>query len=119
MAHDGTKFKQLVKYEFLRAGGRESAVDFTIGNAEKVFKMKDGKPTTDIFSVKNPGVPLTVDEWIAQQIPIHDYAFLPSRGGGARPSPNGPPAGKTVIPNDPRTLGLNLEAIARGDVTIG
>ena len=55
-AHTATKFKQIVTYEFLRAGGRESAVNFMVGNAKAVFKMKDGRRCSIPVDVRSDDV---------------------------------------------------------------
>lgn len=117
-AHEATKFKNLMTFEFLNAGVRESAVDFVFDKASKDFTMKDGKPTTELFSEKTPGEHLSVEEWLTKQMGPLEFCFKPSRGGGAGGSGSGGPAPRRVISNDPLTVGQNLEAIARGDVTV-
>lgn len=116
-AHAATQFRNTITTEFLRAGGRESAVEFMVANAGKTFAMKDGKTTTNEFSATNPGAPLTVEEWIDQQRTVSDFVFKPSKGGGARPNQSGPPA-KRSISSDPIEFGKHLAAIASGDVTV-
>jgi hypothetical protein len=81
-AHQQTQFRNTITTEFLRAGGRESAVDYMVLNAAKVFAA-DG--TTQEFSKANPGVPISVAEWIQEQAKVADFAFKPSRGGSAPP----------------------------------
>jgi hypothetical protein len=117
-AHAKTQFERIVAFELSKAGVYESAVDFMVGKAAEKFVMKDGKLTTELFSEKNPGEPLTVEEWVNQQTSVVGFAFKPSRGGGAGSTGAGP-SGPRVISNDPLTVGRNLEAIARGDVTVG
>lgn len=115
-AHNTTRFNQTVAYEFVRAGGRESAVDFIVGKAAEVFTMKDGKLTTKEFSTARPGEPLSISEWVAQQSHTCDFAFRPSKGGGALQS-HAAPARRTVS-SDPLEFGRNLSDIASGDVTV-
>jgi hypothetical protein len=115
-AHSATQFKNTVAVEFLKAGGRESAVDFMVGKAADVFAMENGKVTTKEFSTTNPGEKLTVSEWMGQQAHVADFAFKPSRGGGALTS-TGSPA-KRTISSDPLEVGRNLADIASGDVTV-
>jgi len=85
-AHQQAEFRNIVTAAFLKAGGRESAVDYMVSCASKVF---DTNGTTKELSTKNPGVPLTIAEWVEQQSKVADFAYLPSKGGGARPSPAG------------------------------
>ena len=68
-AHNTTRFKQTIGYEFVRAGGRESAVDFIVGKAAEVFTMKDGKLTTKEFSTAKPGEPLELQNGCAAITP--------------------------------------------------
>ena len=119
-AHAESEFKHLVSNEFLRAGGRASAVDYMLGIAAKTFAMKDGKVSTSEFSAVNPGQPLTVAEWMQAQTGVHDFAFLPSRGGGAGTSRN---SASVTVPRrtvscDPVEFGHNLAAIAGGEVDV-
>lgn len=114
--HQATKFKQITTYEFLKAGGRESAVDFFTDMAAKVFKMADGQPTTELFSTANPGTPLTLAEFVQQQMAPYHYIFAPSRGGGARPSQS--PLSRPVVSRDPLDVGRNLVDIASGKATV-
>ncbi|MBP7779490.1 MAG: hypothetical protein KA371_20420 [Acidobacteria bacterium] len=82
-AHAQTQFTHAVATEFLRAGGRASAVDYMVAQAATVFAMTDGALTTSEFSSSRPGEPLTLAEWMQGQSSTADFAFLPSRGGGA------------------------------------
>ncbi len=118
-AHTETQFKNLVSGEFLRAGGRASAVDYVVSCAAKVFSMKDGELTTKEFSAASPGQTLTLAEWMQAQASVSDFAFLPSRGGGAPPRPayDGGATRRTVS-SDPLEFGRNLAAIAAGEVSV-
>jgi hypothetical protein len=81
--------------------------------------MKDGKLTTQEFSTTNPGEPLSVAEWLQAQVAVADFAFLPSRGGGATGSTSGSQAAaRRTVSRDPLTFGQNLAAIAAGEVTV-
>jgi hypothetical protein len=102
---------------FLRSGGRASAIDYMVDNAAKTFTMKDHALTTKEFSSAKPGERLTVAEWMQAQVSVADFAFLPSRGGGASGSGPATPAKRTVS-RDPLEFGQNLAAIASGDVTV-
>jgi outer membrane murein-binding lipoprotein Lpp len=120
-------FNNAVSVAFLKGLGRESAVDWVCHLAEKVFEFKDGKVTSSAFSTKNPGEPLSLDEWIVNQRQVIPYAFKESRGGGATPNPYGGVSSSvqavmnkpTVISaHDPSEIGKNLDAIASGDVQV-
>lgn len=117
-AHAATQFKSAVGGEFLRAGGRASAVDYMVGLAAKTFAMKDGEVTTTEFSAANPGEPLTVAEWMQAQVAAADFAFQPSRGGGAGPNPPPVAPARRTVSADPVEFGHNLAAIASGAVDV-
>src|SRR4051812_17196649 len=78
-ARADTQLRNTVTVEFLRAGGRESAVDFMVGNATKIFAVENDELTTKAFSTKKPGEPLTLGEWMDQQTTVVDFAFKPSK----------------------------------------
>lgn len=117
-AHQQTTFRNIVSVEFLKSGGRESAVDFMVATAEKTFAMKDGKITTTEFSKERPGEPLTVAEWMNQQSHVSDFAFRPSSGGGATGSTGHAPRRRTISAADPLEFGRNLEDIVAGKVDV-
>jgi hypothetical protein len=121
-AHAATKFKTTTTVEFLKTGGRESAVDFIATEAAKVFAA-DG--TTKELSTINPGVPLTVAEWMKQQVAVSDFAFNPSRGGGAGPVQGGGVhrLGAHTRQNElrdptPQQLGAHASDIANGKLKV-
>lgn len=121
-AHSATQFKNTITTEFLRVGGRESAVDFMVTEAAKVFAA-DG--TTKEFSTANPGVPLTVGEWIQQRLAVADFAFKPSKGGGAGPTQHGAnhSLGTHLRQNElrdptPQQLGTHASDIAKGKLKV-
>jgi hypothetical protein len=116
-AHAATLLRNAVSVEFLKAAGRESAVDFIVARATEAFAFKDGKPTTNEFSAENPGEALSIAEWVGQQTHNLDFAFRPSRGGGAGGNSTGASARRTVS-RDPMDFGKNLAAIAAGDVDV-
>ena len=117
-AHQQTQFKTVITTEFLRQGGRESAVDFMVAEAAKRF-APDG--TTTETSTKNPGVPLTVEEWVQLQSRTQDFAFKPSRGGGAPPRRS--TLGAHMQQNElrdptPQELGSHASEIASGRIKV-
>jgi hypothetical protein len=85
-SHDATRLRHAVTTEFLRSGGRPSATDYMADAAAKVFVVEDGKVTSKEFSESNPSEPLTLTEWLQKKSREEDYCWLPSRGGGSRPS---------------------------------
>ena len=111
------QLRNVVTTELNRFGIRQSAVDYMFSKAQEVFQLKDGKLTTKEFSAKNPGEPLSVAEWTELQMRVSDFAFKPSRGGGAVGSNGGAPARRTIS-SDPMEFGRNLADIASGDVTV-
>jgi hypothetical protein len=121
-AHAAAQFKTAVSVEFLKAGGRASAVDFMVTAASKAFSMENGEVSTKEFSVKNPEQPLTLSEFMGQQMAVADFAFQPSRGGGAAPARKpvlGSHSSARELRNpSPQELGANASAIARGEVKI-
>ena len=54
-AHAATQLKHIVTTEFLRAGGRSSAVDFMADAAAKVFAVEDGKVTRRVTRCERCG----------------------------------------------------------------
>jgi hypothetical protein len=121
-AHAATQLKHVVTTEFLRTGGRSSAIDFMAAEAAKTFAVEDGKVTTKEFSTTNPSEPLTVEEWMAKQLMTSDFAFQPSRGGGARGSAPaarfGAPITKTLRNPTAQELGQHAADIAAGKIKV-
>lgn len=117
-AHAATQLKNVVAADFFRIGGRPGALDYIVGKAAETFTMHGGKVTTKAFSAKEPGVPLTVAEWMTSQLSAADFAFLPSKGGGATGGAGGAPPRRTIDASDAYAVGLNLEAIAKGEVDV-
>lgn len=121
-AHAATQFKHTVTAEFLRVGGRESAVDFIVRSAAKVFAV-DG--TTNEPSRQNPGVPLSLAEWIEDQFETADFAFKPSKGGGAGATRGGGvhrlgayTRQKELRDPSPQQLGQHAADIAKGKLKV-
>lgn len=121
-AHAATQLKHLVTAEFLRQGGRNSAVEFMSTEAAKVFTIENGKLTTQAYSSANPSESLSIEEWVVAQSKVSDFAFQPSRGGGARPNPTvrfGERPNQKVLKNPtPQDLGRHADAIAKGTLKI-
>jgi hypothetical protein len=112
---DTAVFRAKVADAFLPVGGRPDALDFMITKAQQTFSLQNGQLTTKEFSGTRPGEPLSLTEWVGARILDSAFAFQPSSGGGA----NG--GAKTVtrtISNDPLEFGRNLDAIAKGEITV-
>jgi hypothetical protein len=121
-AHASTLLKHLVTAEFLRVGGRASAIDFMATAAAQVFAMEDGKLTTKELSTSNPSEPLSISEWMAKQNAAANFAFQPSRGGGAgstSPTRFAARSDQKILKDPtPQQLGEHASAIAKGDLKI-
>lgn len=119
-----------ISEQFLKSGGKAAATDYIVNLAKENFEVKDGKVVARAgkFSTKNPGDPITPEEWLATDIQKnHDYVFAPSGGGGTPPkpqTPNVPVASKTkpgvtVLKNPtPQQLGEYSADIAKGKVKV-
>ena len=99
---------------------RKNAVNVVVDQAMAIFDMdangtlkaKDGN-----YSLDKPAEPITMAEWLTVQAkgPM-DYAFEPSKGGGAPGEPGTPPREgvRQVTTRDPKELGASLEDLASG-----
>jgi len=124
-AHESTRIRHAITTEFLRHGGRESAVDFIVGSAANTFAIENGEVTSKEFSNIRPGERLSVSEWMAQQSSVADFAFKPSAGGGVPKGHSGGIARLGIRPNanelrdpTPQDLGANASAIASGKLKV-
>lgn len=126
---DDSLLHSKISESFLKAGGKANATDFVVGLAKDDFEVRDGKVVAKAgkFSVKNPGDPITPEEWIPSKVQKdHDYVFQPSGGGGAVvkpvanvPIPSKTKPGQTVLKNPtPQQLGEFASDIASGKVKI-
>lgn len=126
-ADEGT-LRTVIGEKFGKVGGKAKAIDYIITQAQSVFTVEGGavKPVANKYSTDRPGEPLGVDEWLGQMAKEHDFAFEPSKGGGAGGGGNsdgtGAPqlrAGQTLLTNPtPAQLGENSKAIAEGKVKV-
>jgi hypothetical protein len=82
---DKALLRQTVGDKYLKAGGKPSALDFIISEADKAFHVADNvvKAQDNQFSADKPGQPLSIDEWLTRATKSFDFAFEPSKGGGA------------------------------------
>lgn len=103
---------------------RPAAQDDFITRGRKTFTLDaDGKKIPkdakgEVWYGKN-GDPITPDEWVEKLVETADHLFEPSQGGGAKGGDRGKPAtSKTIRATDDKAFGNNLEAIAKGTVTV-
>jgi hypothetical protein len=118
---DASVLRSAVTDKFLKAGGRPNALDFMVTKAKDVFTVENGVPVGKVFDPDNPGVKLSVDAFIRQQIKESDFAFKPSNGGGADPKPSGGRPGVKELANPtPEQLGdpAIVAAIRRGELKV-
>jgi hypothetical protein len=120
-ADEGT-LRSVIGEKFLKAGGKAKALDYIIAQAGGVFSVENGsvKAAPNKFSTVKAGEALSVEEWIGSLAKEHDFAFEPSRGGGAPPTGGGPggptlKAGQTILKNPtPQQLGEHAKDIKDG-----
>jgi hypothetical protein len=123
-AHAATILRNAVTVEFLRLGGRESAIDYIVDAAAKTFAVEDGKLTTKEFSSDKLGEQLSLTEWVCKQKDVADFTFKPSNGGGTKPqNPNTRRLGasanaKELVNPTPHQLGEHMSAIASGKLKV-
>lgn len=126
-AADLSMLRTTVGERFLKVGGKAKALDYIVNQAAQVFKVEDGavKALPHRFSSNSntPGEPLSVEEWISSMTAEADFAFEPSRGGGANGSGNGAGAGarpgvRQIVNPTPQQLGELAKDIRAGKVEI-
>jgi hypothetical protein len=115
--------RDAVSKTFLQNGGKAKALDFIVGKAEADGFRADGgaiKAAANKFSADRPGEPLSLDEWIGSQIKENDFAFEPSKGGGAAPSNgSGVRTGvKQLVNPTMQELGRFSKEIAEGKIQV-
>ncbi len=71
---------------FTKAGGKASAAGFIVEQAKQAFKVVDDKVVAADGRFGADGEPLTIDAWVANATKEYDFAFEPSKGGGAPPA---------------------------------
>lgn len=119
---DNALLRQTIADKYLKAGGKPSAIDFIVSEAQKAFRVMDNavQAQENRFSADKPGSPLGIDEWLSGVTKTFDFAFEPSKGGGAAPGSNGSgagashPAGVKVIrgtQQELQRLGANMQYV--------
>lgn len=108
-----------------KVGIDERALPDYVNRGLQVFRLVDGKPAArdgdkPIFSKERPAEELSMDEWAGGLFSDAPFLFKTSGGGGAHQNGRPLPAQgqRRVIQADAREFGLNLEAIAKGDVLV-
>lgn len=99
---DDLTLRTTIGDKFLKAGGKQGAVDYIVSKAAEAFKVDAGKVAAlpNQFSADKPGTALGIDEWITRATKEHDFAFEPSGGSGA--------AGSKGVGADPRRAGQQV-----------
>jgi hypothetical protein len=116
---NGALLKDAVLGKFLAAGGRQNAADFILTKAADKFTVENGAVVGVVFDPNQPGVKLTVEAFINQQLAESDFAFRPSSGGGADPRKSGGRTGAKELRNPTaKQLGEAGAAIKRGEVKV-
>ena len=116
-----------------KAGVDERAIDDFVQRGLRVFKLDDdGNITakngeTPIYSKKDPGSLITVDEWAPTVKETAPHLFKASGGGGAAGGPgagaaaaskNGNPNAKQLVNPTPQDLGRFAKQIAAGELVV-
>jgi hypothetical protein len=87
--------RSAVAERFAKAGGKASASGFIVEEAKKAFRVVDDRVVAVDGRFGSDGEPLTLDAWVAGATKEYDFAFEPSKGGGAAPAgAGGAPAHK-------------------------
>ncbi len=119
---NGAILKDAIDNAFLKAGGRPNAVDYVRTKAADKFTVENGAVVGTVFDPQQPGVKLTVEAFITQQLRESSFAFLPSSGSGAHPlqgaGAGSRSAARELRNPDARALGQHADAIRRGDVKV-
>jgi hypothetical protein len=91
---DAATMRTQIGDKALKLGLKPGAMDYILLQAGQKFAVVDGavKAKDNVFSAKNPGNALDVDEWLGSAVKEHDFAFESSRGGGAQGNTNIPGA---------------------------
>ncbi len=115
-----------IKDVAIQAGARASAMPDVLARARSVWRLNDeGRPVayrdadTPIYG-KDGNAPLGMDEWVESLAGEASHLFEANRGSGANGagSDSGRTAPKTIRGDDENAIGMNLEAVARGEVEI-
>lgn len=121
---DSALLREMIGSKATKIGAKANALGFLIGQAEGSFVVKDEKVVARDakFSVKKPGEPLEIDEWLEGAIKDYDFAFGPSLGGEPAPTGSGlgkpKPGVKQLVNPTPQELGQYSKQIAKGEMQI-
>jgi hypothetical protein len=104
-----------------KAGVEERALPDFLNRGLNVFALKDGqvvalKNGEPQFSRRRAGETLSAEEWAQDLATDAPHLFRPSKGGGAGGGSGAPR--KRFVGNDPLEFGANLDAIAKGEVSV-
>lgn len=106
-----------------KLGVKAEALDMVSLMARQRFRVKDGQAVAmdgdKIVYGKDGSTPESVDEFVSRLSEARPFLFEASSGGGGGGGGKPPAGGARVINGkDPVAFGQNLEAIAKGDVTV-
>ena len=117
---DGVVFREKISVAARKVGAKGKALPFLATQAQEVFEIEGGElKSKGQFSTKSPGDPLPVEEWLEAAMTEWDFAFEPSKGGGAdtaTPGAGGANSPKVLRNPDLFELGRHLDDIASGKV---
>lgn len=104
------------------AGIIDTAMPDFLARGKSLFVLEGGvavpkRNDSTVFSKKDVTKPMSPTEWIETDLSKEaPHFFKPSKGGGA-PGTGGGGRVRTIA-SDPRTIGANLEALAKGEVQV-
>ncbi len=102
---------------------KKGAMDDALNRARRVWSLQDGAPVPmDGDSVRygpDGKSPMTMGEWAASLVEEAPFLFEGNKGtGGPGNDRPGPGDGKSILGSDKEGYAKNIEAIAKGDVTV-
>jgi hypothetical protein len=116
-----TKVTDTLKTAAANAGVRPEAMSDVVSLASSNWELRDGTPTfiqngEVVLSKDNVGEPIGMPEYFKSMLHEKPFYFQTSAGSGGGSQYN--PRGVRVIPNDPVSIGLNADQIAKGEAVI-
>jgi hypothetical protein len=115
-----SEFEKRISEVALKAGVRQQAVDKVIPIARGKFEFKDGEivPRPGVRHPSEPHKDLTPIDWLQDLAKSDDYLFAPSEGTGAQGNRGKKASGKILINPTSEEMGRNMDAIAKGEITV-
>jgi hypothetical protein len=105
----------------VKAGVEERAMTDFLNRGMNTFTLKDGQVVAQkngeiVFSRRKAGEALSAEEWAQDLATDAPHLFRPNKGGGATGGGGAPR--KRFVGSDPLEFGANLDAIAKGEVSV-